>query len=708
MKKYIIILFAALLFANCSKKVTAPAIEKAKEEVTKVVTEPFRSSAPAPGPARDIQIGEAETFELDNGLTVIVVENHKLPRVSYQLSLKNEPIVEGDQKGFVSFAGQLMKQGTTTKSKAEIDEAIDFIGARFNTFDTGFFGSALTKHSDKLLEVATDVLFNANFPKEEFEKLKTQTLSGLAAAKTDPNSMSSNVSSALLYGSDHPYGEIETEETVNNIKLERCKEYYKNYFVPNNAYLTIVGDINKMEAQKMAEQYFGKWQKKPLKLVVNKTVKAPEETKVAFVNKDGAVQSVINVTYPVNLKPGSEDVIKASVMNTILGGGFSGRLNQNLREDKAYTYGARSSLSTDRIVGDFAAGASVRNEVTDSSIVQIMHELNLITKEPVEQKDLTDVINYMAGGFARSLESPQTIARFALNTIRYNLPKDYYQTYLKKLAAVSIEDVSAMAKKYVTPENAYVVVVGSKDDVADKLIQFDKSEEIDYYDAFGKKIKIDQTAISDDITGASVVSDYLEAIGGKDKLMAVTAMKSEMETNLMGQDAVIRIIQKMGKMTMDVNMGGMAMMSQVFDGTKGKVSQMGQDQMIEPGTDMANDMKSQAVIFAQLDYDKDGYMLDLKGIESVGDIKAYKIAVTDPDGKKSTEFYGVESGLLIKSVGMQQGASVTNEMKDYKEVDGIMLPHTIISSGAMPTPMTLKAKMYEINPTLEDSVFSVE
>jgi predicted Zn-dependent peptidase len=298
----------------------------------------FRSKAPEAGPAPKIQLGEFNEFELDNGLRVIVVENYKIPRVSYRLFIDNDPILQKDKVGYVSMAGDLMSRGTKNRTKDEIDAEIDFIGASFSSSSSGLFGSSLVKHQDKLLDVMADVLYNPVFPEEEFEKLRTQTISGLQVAKEDPNSISANVAGIVNYGADHPYGEIQTEETVDNISLDDCKAYYERFFRPNNAYLVVVGAISANDAKMKAQEYFGKWEKGDVPSYKYEVPATPENTNVFFVHKDGAAQSVIRVTNPLQLKPGAPDAIPASIMNSILGGGvFSGYLMQNLRENNAYT-----------------------------------------------------------------------------------------------------------------------------------------------------------------------------------------------------------------------------------------------------------------------------------------------------------------------------------------------------------------------------------
>ncbi len=718
MQKYsIYILFLGLLFTQCSKKTVDGMIDaNTQESVEATVGDAleWRSKAPGAGPAREIKLGEYSSFDLPNGLKVIVVENHKIPRVSYRLTLNNDPIVEGDQAGYVSMAGNLMSTGTKNKSKAEIDEAIDFIGANLNTFGGGVFASSLKKHSGKLLEIMTDVLYNPLFPEEEFNKLKTQTLSGLANVRTNPDAMVGNVASVLNYGKNHPYGEVQNESHVKNMTLEKCKSYYNDYFKPNNAYLVVVGDVTPKEARADAEKYFGSWKAGKIPANTYKAPVTPTGRNVAFANKDGAVQSVIRVTYPIDLTPGADDLVKARVMNNILGGGiFSGRLMQNLREDKAYTYGARSNLASDELVGNFRAFASVRNAVTDSSIIEFLYEMKRLRDEPVSNEDLQLVKNSMAGSFARSLESPQTIARFARNTYKFNLPKDYYQTYLQRLDAVTIANVSAMANKYIQPDNAYIIVAGSKDEVAENLKQFDSDGEIDFYDAFGKKLEKQEAALPAGLDGKKLVTDYLTALGGMDKLKSVKTVVTKMSMELMGQTATMEMGQQDNKMFYsEMAMGGNVMQEQRFDGIKAKVGGMGQSQTITEGPQLET-MKEQAVTFGQLKYLDGDYEMNIKGVEDVDGEKAYKVEVVKPSGDKNYEFYSVKSNLIIRNTSTQpvpggEPSTIITDLGDYKAVNGVMFPHIITVNGAMPIPLVMKVDSYEVNGVIPAEKFKTE
>lgn len=669
--------------------------------------EDFRKKAPGAGVARPIEIGQYQSFTLKNGLTVIVVENHKLPRVSFQVTLDLPLFVEKEKTGAAEFAGDLLATGTKTRTKSQIDESIDFIGASMGSSFTGIFGASLTKHQDKLLTVMSDVLLNPAFSEEEFEKYKRQYLSNLASNKDDPNAISGNVTQVLRYGKNHPYGEITTEETVNNITLADCKAYYDTYFKPNIAYLVIVGDITAANAKKLAEQYFGAWKKGEVAKTDFPAPALPETTQVDFVNKTGAVQSVVNITYPVSLKTGDSDGMAALVMNAILGSGSSGRLYKNIREDKGYTYGAYSNLSPDQYVGSFSASASVRNEVTDSSLTQFLLEMDRIRTEKIGPDELSQAKNVLAGSFARRMESPQTVAGFALNTFRYKLPKDYYNTYLKRLDAVTADDVMAAAKKYIRPDRAHIVVVGNKDEVAEKLIPFSKKGELNYYDTYGNPVDMKGSAVPTDLTAADVVENYLNAIGGREKLAAVKDMKLKAGSTVQGMQMQMNITQKApNKMHMAVNMSGMTLNEAKFDGEKGYQAQMGQSMPV--GEAELNALRDQATMFPETNYTKDGYKLELKGAEPIEGSQAYRVDVTTPDGKTKTEYYDTKTGFKIREIQKSPEGVVTNDWADYREVEGLKFPFKMTITGMAPFPIVFDVEAVELNKGVDDALFKVE
>lgn len=668
--------------------------------------EDFRSSAPKPGPAPKIELGKSEQFTLANGLEVIVVENHKLPRISMQVFVNIPPLVEGDKAGASQLAGQLLQAGTSTRSKAEIDQSIDFIGANVSSNSNGAFASGLSRHKETILDIMADILLNPSYPEAEFDKLKKQTLSGITIGKDDPGQMSSNVSSVVTYGADHPYGEIPTEASVSRVEIKDCKAYYDTYFKPNLSYLVFVGDVTPKEAKKLAEKYFGKWEKQFVAKEKLDMPMAPEANQVHFVKKPGAVQSVVNITYPVDSRPGSPDAIKINILNQIFGGGFFGRLFKNIREDKGYSYGAYSSISSDSEVGSFSANANVRTEVTDSALVEFLYEMKTITSEEVSDEELQTAKNMIMGSFARQMEQPSTIARFALNTARFKLPADYYATYLKKLDAITKKEILATAKKYIKPDNANIVVVGDLD-VAEKLKTFSADGKLKYYDGQGKEILQVKVIVPQETTAEDVMKGYIKAIGGEAALSAVKDMTLKMSASVQGMDMIMERVVKEGKMLVKVSASGMVVNEMKFDGEKGSVSQMGQVQKADPA--MLESFKEDAMIFPELAYEKLGKKLHLKGGESIDGNNVYVLEIESADGSKQTEYFDIKTGLKVRSQSNQDGTQTQTDYSDYRELEGgIKMPYKVVSTGLMPVPLAFQVESIVVNSGVEDAVFKVE
>ncbi len=699
------LLLAAAFFSNVVAQLPsgAPAIPMPSGDV--------RKAAPAPGSAPKIQIGKAETFKLDNGLTVIVVENHKLPRVSYQIFVDSDPVQEKDAAGYIEMMGTLLSKGTKTRTKAQIDEQVDFLGASLSSGANGVSGSCLSKHSDKLLEIMADVLLNPTFPQEELDKAKKQAESGLAANKDDADAIAGNVGSILRYGKDHPYGEIMTEESLAKVNLDLIRGHYNTYFKPNISYFVVVGDVTKAQAEKYAKQYFSSWKKGDVPKFKYAVPQAPAKTQVSFVHKPGAVQSVIHITYPVDLLPGSNEAIPGRLLNNILGGSStSSRLNANLRETHGWTYGAYSSLNADRLVGSFFAQASVRNAVTDSSIIEFNKELSLLRTEKVPATELQTMKNFITGQFSRSLEQPGTVANFALTTARYGLPADYYEKYLQTLQNTTADDVLAIAKKYINPDRAHILVVGNKEDVADRLKQFSPESKVNFYDVYGNPIQ-PAGAIPQGMTAEKIIEDYVNAIGGTAKLAAIKDLTMNGAMNAGGAEILMKSSHKDGKIVMDMTMNGMSMSKRIFDGTKAKETGMGGARDLE-GEDL-NDLKEQALFCKEAAYVSSGYKLALKGIEPVNGNNAYVIEVVRPaDGKKSTEYYDTKTSLKVREISTAPGeggqpTTITTDYSDYKEVNGIKFPHTITLGGVFPVPLKAVMSEIKVNSGIDDSIFKL-
>lgn len=670
-----------------------------------------RSKRPVPGPAPEIKLGKTESFTLANGLRVFVVENHKLPAISASIQLDVKPELEKDMVGYRSMMSELLTSGTKTRSNDKLNEEIDQMGARLSASDQSVSGRALKKYQDKFFDLMSDITINSDFKQEDLDKLKKRTLSDLEASKNTPDAMLANVTAALNYGGAHPYGEIPTEETVSKITLEQCKKYYSTYFRPNVAYMAIVGDVTVAEIKPVIEKYFGKWQKADVARATYPMPSPPTATRIAFVPRTGAVQSVLEVTYPIDLKPGTPDVIKARVANAILGGGSQGRLFLNLREKHSWTYGAYSSINDDELVGSFSAEVKCRNAVTDSAIAAILSEMRRMRDEKVTQENLDNVIKYMSGNFAISLEDPARVAQFAINIERYNMPKDYYQNYLKNLAAVSIADVQATAAKYIMPSNANIVVTGSKDDVAEKLVKLDKDGQIEYFDNYGRPMKpSEKVAAPSNMSAQDVLKKYIAAIGGEALLKTIKDVKTVSAAEVQSIPITITEMKK-GSDKLKIMIEGMGMVLQkvVVNGDKGFQEQQGQK--ADMSAEELAGTKAEADLLGLLHAEKYGLKQDLKGVEGVNGADAYIIEQTDPRGKKTLLYFDVKTGFMVKKVANEetpQGPmTATTEYSDYKEVPGSggYKIHYSIKQEVGPQIVKSTVNAVEINKNIPDSEF---
>ena len=614
------------------------------------------------------------SFEMQNGLKILVVENHKLPRVSIQLRIDNPPILEGNKSSVSSLTASLLGNGSKTITKDDFNEEVDFLGARISFGSQSAFASSLSKYFPRILELMADAAINPNFTQEEFDKEKQKLLTGLKAQEKDVSAISNRVQNALAYGIDHPYGEFLTEESVNNVALVDVIQFYEDYFVPANAYLVVIGDIEFDEVKKLVTQNFTPWVKAvPPSFEFSRPSNA-QYTQINFVDVPNAVQSDVVVESLVDLKMSNDDYLHPLMANRILGGGAQARLFLNLREDKAYTYGSYSSLGNDKYApATFSVSAQVRNMVIDSSVVEILKEMDKIIKEPVTDEELIDAKAKYVGNFVLALEKPETIARYALNIETEGLPKDYYKTYLERINTITKDDVQKAAQKYMTTENARIVVTGKGSEVIDNLekVMFNgKKVPVKYYDKFakgGEKPNY-EAAIPEGMTAQNVLEKYIEAIGGKEKLKGVESYSLMAEAEMQGMILNLEVKKTAKNQYMqDVKVMGNSMSKQVVDGDKGYMVMQGQRKDL--GEDELKKVKEESAPFPELNLLNTDVALE--GVEVIDGKKAYKIKVSD----EKTSFYDIETGLKVQdavSVEAQgQQVNTTFDYTDYKEVSGI-------------------------------------
>jgi predicted Zn-dependent peptidase len=671
---------------------------------TSLVAQIDRSQMPKPGPAPEINLGEPDTFKMDNGLEVLVVEDHKLPRVSVRLVIDNKPH-RVEKPGVATLTSALLGTGTKNLSKDEYNEEIEFLGATVNLGAEYAYASSLTKYFPRVFELMADGGLNPVFTQEEFDAEKAKLIEGLKADAKNVGAIANRLSSVLAYSKNHPYGQYTTEESVEKITLQDVKNYYRNFFVPGNAYMAFIGDINKKEAKKLVKDYFKNWKAEKAPEFELPEPRKAQYRQIDFVNMPNAVQSEIIAQNTVDLKMTDKDYFPVLVANQILGGSFGSYLNMNLREDKGYTYGARSSIGADRYASRFRASVSVRNEVTDSAVVEILKEIKRIRTEPVDAQKLEDTKKKFAGNFVLRLERPSTVANYALNIRKENLPEDFYKTYLQKVNAVTQEDVQRVAAKYFDINHLQIVIAGKGSEVVENLekVKFeDKSVPVLYYDKYGNKTDKPEfnKPLPEGLTVKRVFDNYIKAIGGKDKAKAINNVVMKGNMSAMGQTLDVEFVSTAkDQVFMEIGMSGMVMNKMVINGDNGYNAAQGQKKEMTP-EEVKENLKTSS-LFPEL---KSPENLEIIGIESTDRGDAYVVKISD----KVKTFYSVDSSLKLKDVSVieQMGRTFesTTKYKDYKPVNGVLFPHTM-SQTVGPQNFDIKFTEAKVNQDIPETKF---
>ena len=445
-----------------------------------------RSKMPEPGPAPMIKLGAPVTYHLKNGMTILVVESHKVPKISATLFIDAGQIKEGKKAGVLDLMGQMLGEGTTTMSKAEFDEAVDVLGANLSFTHTGGSVDALTKYFPQAFELMSKGLISASFSQSSFDKIQLQVLTDKINSSKNTKAIAKEVVGALTFGSDNPSGEFSTVETIKALTLSDVTQAYSQYITPSRSYLTIVGDIKPEAAKALAEKWFSNWNGAQLTLAISPKASNPPQTEIDVVDLPNAVQSDITVINLVNLKLDADDIYAAKLANLIFGGGSNAYLFKSLREKRGFTYGAYSNLGSGRFQTTFSSNAAVRTAKTDSAVMEFLTQLKRIRTEPISSEELENAKALYNGSFALNMEDSSVPAAYARNILLNKLPADYYRNFLKRINAVTVEQVQQAADKYFSIDNARIIVVGNAAQYLKALKELPYP--IEEYDRFAKPI----------------------------------------------------------------------------------------------------------------------------------------------------------------------------------------------------------------------------
>ena len=667
-----------------------------------------RSIMPESGPAPEISFGQPKTFSLDNGLTVIVVENNKLPRASAQLSFDNPLIYEGEIAGVNEVLGEMLGNGTSSIPKDKFINEVDYLGASLSVSGSGAFASSLSRYFDRILELMAGAILEPLLTQEEFDRQRDLIKENLKAADKDVATAANRVQSLLTYGSEHPSGEYVSQESLDRIALQDTKDFFNNYAKPNNAYLVIIGDVDYEKIKSKVTGLFNNWESGSVSSSDFPAPSNPDKTEIIFVDMPSSTQSVVSVMNTIDFSKKESDYFAALVANRILGGGGAGRLFNNLREDKGWTYGSYSGIAESyKTKGIVIAQAKVRNDVTDSSAVELLKELNIMKSDFVTDEELLSAKAKYTGTFVLSLESPSTIATFARNIKTQDLPEDYYNTFLANIEKVTKEDVKQAAQKYFMTNNTRVFVTGKGSEILKGLenIQYNgENLAVRYFDKFGNETERPDYSVDETLTAGSIIDNYIDAIGGLDKLNSVTSIEETYVADVMGNPFELYSLKSNKNQSLNTISVMGTSQKIVVNQSSGFMEVMGQKIEIT-GTELEEAISS-AALFTEtnLDYST----IELVGKTEVDDEAAYEIKVSD----SKSLFYSIKTGLKLKEVTTQEveGNSMITEnfYNNYEEVEGILFPMSInLVTPSMPIPggLFLNATSIMLNVETSDSDF---
>ncbi len=452
-------------------------------------TEEFRRHRPVPLAPRPLNIPTAHETTLDNGLRLVVVEDKRLPLVSYRLSLRtgdaNDP---ADMPGLTEMMTGLLTEGTTSRTSKQIADEVARIGATLTAGASSDYttvaASALSTYSDQILDLLADVTLRPSFPEAEIQLSKQNTQQLLIQQRAQPSFLANERLARVLFDR-HPYAVIApTPESLNAMTREKLVNFHRSMFVPNNAVLIVVGDVRADAIVKRAGELFGGWVKGQAADV--KFPAPPERTARAIylVDRPGSAQSNI-VIANLGINRTSPDYFPLLLMHTVLGANASSRLFMNLREEKGYTYGAYSNLDSRRAAGTFRATAEVRTPVTGASLKEFFHELERIRNEAVSEKEINDAKSYLTGVFPIRIETQEGLIDQLVQIKMFDLPADYLQTYRDRVNAVTPAEIQRVARKYVTPDRVAIIIVGDAAAITDQIKPY--SQTIELYDTSGNR-----------------------------------------------------------------------------------------------------------------------------------------------------------------------------------------------------------------------------
>lgn len=484
MKRY---LFGVVL---AGALVAAPAAQQPPANPSKAEGTVLKNKAPVNKEILKVTLPKSQQADLSNGVHLIVIEDHRAPQVFFQM------IIDGAggyydppaSPGLATFTAALMREGTATKTSEQISEQLDrlaaavSVGAGLSTPFANVTGNGLTNNLDTVLALMSDILMNPSFPQVEIDRYKTRTRANLMQNRSQPSFLAQERLNKVVFG-DHPQARVSpTPEALDALTRDALVAFHKAHYVPDRALLAVAGDITLAQAKAKAETAFGAWKKSGATIEAQRDPAPLAGPSISLVARPKSVQTSLRVGTQ-SLPRTHPDHDALTVGNYVLGGGPTGRLFEHLREQKGYTYGAYSNFGSSRTVGAWTASTDVRSEVTDAALTDLIDEIRQMRDVPLTEAELAKAKKALIASFALSLESPNAILTRYVDIHQYKLPADYWDTYPKRIGAITAADVTRVAKKYWSPDRLQIVAVGEAEKVEPAL---KKLGTVQVFDADGK------------------------------------------------------------------------------------------------------------------------------------------------------------------------------------------------------------------------------
>jgi predicted Zn-dependent peptidase len=660
---------------------------------------------PEPLAEKEFVFPKYSETNLKNGVKVFLVEDHEQPTFAFRILIPGGSAYDGDKPGLAELTAEMLTKGAGKLTALQIAQKLDGVGANLSVSASPEYflvsGNCIIKHIPLLLDVLSDVLLRPTFPKEELDKLKPRVIAGIRNEKSRGSVIANALTKKIVYGEKHPYGIRKTEESVSNITIDDISEFYQKYFKPDWASLVITGDVSLQEIIPLFDKALANWKKGNIPPLTFPPT-SPSPLGVYFVKRPASVQSSIILSTPtVEIK--NPDYETLDLAASVIGSGFAGRLFRTLRETYSYTYTPFGYQTSSKFANRFACGAEVRNAVTDSAIDVIKEQLYLLATEPPSEEELNRIKKVEIGHYLMSFENTDFIASLIQNAYFNGIPLAELKDYPKRVQNMTPYDIQKVAKKYMHPDKAYIVVVGNPD-VKSKLEKFGKIFEydIDLNPVSGEKAKMEKVSLDPD----ELIEKYLDARGGKTFLENLQSYSLEGKASLsfQGQVANGTVTQKIKSPTKKYQKIDFGMFqselwvnqNEAWSKVQGPVEKLEPKEFDKALFDIA--------INKEIDKLGKNFQINILGKQG-GQIL---VKFTTPSGFEATTYFNASNYLIEKIESTEdtpQGPiPVTTTFEKWEKIDNYYFPMLVKTTNPMFDMEVENA--YQLNVPFDDNTFT--